>query len=53
MEKRDSRDLQDMSTKLIESVSGIAGSMLDAGTWLRGNRAVRPDIEVYCPSDPI
>jgi len=45
MEKRDSRDLQDMSTKLIESVSGIAGSMLDAGTWLRGNRAVRPDIE--------
>jgi len=31
MEKRDSRDLQDMSTKLIESVSGIAGSMLDAG----------------------
>ena len=35
-----------MSTKLIESVSSIAGSMLDAGTWLRGNRAVKVDLQV-------
>ncbi|KOX80596.1 Protein dopey-1 like protein [Melipona quadrifasciata] len=42
-EKKDIRDLQDVSAKLIESCSQIAGACLEQTTWLRRNLAVRED----------
>nr|XP_034191282.1 protein dopey-1 homolog isoform X4 [Osmia lignaria] len=42
-EKKDIRDLQDVSAKLVESCSQIAGSCLEQTTWLRRNLAVRED----------
>ena len=42
-----------MAGKLIECVSGIAGSRLEAGTWLRGIRTVRTDIQVKGTVDVI
>ena len=35
-----------MAGKLIETVSGIGGCMLEAATWLRGIRTVKTQIEV-------
>ena len=35
-----------MAGKLIETVSGLGGCMLEAGTWLRGTRTVKTQIEV-------
>ncbi|XP_020283145.1 protein dopey-1 homolog isoform X2 [Pseudomyrmex gracilis] len=42
-EKKDIKDLQDVSAKLIESCSQIAGACLEQTTWLRRNLAVRED----------
>ncbi|XP_076237167.1 protein DOP1 homolog isoform X5 [Calliopsis andreniformis] len=42
-EKKDIRDLQDVSAKLVESCSQIAGACLEQTTWLRRNLAVRED----------
>ena len=41
-----SREVQEMTGKLLETVSGIGGSMLEAGTWLRGTRTVKSHVEV-------
>lgn len=43
-EKKDIRDLQDITTKLVESCSTIAGACLEQTTWLRRNLAVREDV---------
>ncbi|KAK0181813.1 hypothetical protein PV327_000009 [Microctonus hyperodae] len=43
-EKKDIRDLQDITAKLIESCSQIAGACLEQTTWLRRNLAVREDV---------
>ncbi|XP_031783167.1 protein dopey-1 homolog isoform X3 [Nasonia vitripennis] len=43
-EKKDIRDLQDISAKLVESCSQIAGACLEQTTWLRRNLAVREDV---------
>ena len=40
------REVQEMAGKLIETVSGIGGCMLEAATWLRGIRTVKTQIEV-------
>ncbi|XP_034245297.1 protein dopey-1 homolog isoform X2 [Thrips palmi] len=42
-EKRDVRDLQDITTKLVESCGSIAGARLEQTTWLRRNLAVKED----------
>ncbi|XP_076619120.1 protein DOP1 homolog isoform X1 [Colletes latitarsis] len=42
-EKKDIRDLQDVSAKLVELCSQIAGACLEQTTWLRRNLAVRED----------
>ncbi|XP_033338749.1 protein DOP1 homolog isoform X2 [Megalopta genalis] len=42
-EKKDIRDLQDVSAKLVEVCSQIAGACLEQTTWLRRNLAVRED----------
>ncbi|XP_043286527.1 protein dopey-1 homolog isoform X2 [Venturia canescens] len=44
LEKKDIRDLQDITAKLIESCSQIAGACLEQTTWLRRNLAVREDV---------
>lgn len=43
-EKKDIRDLQDISAKLVESCSQIAGACLEQTTWLRRNLAVRENV---------
>ncbi|XP_015109292.1 protein dopey-1 [Diachasma alloeum] len=43
-EKKDIRELQDISAKLVESCSQIAGACLEQTTWLRRNLAVREDV---------
>ncbi|KDR16353.1 protein dopey-1 homolog isoform X2 [Zootermopsis nevadensis] len=42
-EKKDMRDLQDITAKLVESCSQIAGACLEQTTWLRRNLAVREE----------
>ncbi|XP_011306689.1 protein dopey-1 homolog isoform X2 [Fopius arisanus] len=44
-EKKDIRELQDISAKLVESCSQIAGACLEQTTWLRRNLAVREDVD--------
>ncbi|XP_012276640.1 protein dopey-1 homolog isoform X2 [Orussus abietinus] len=44
LEKKDIRDLQDISAKLVESCSQIAGACLEQTNWLRRNLAVREDV---------
>ena len=41
MERKEIREVQEMTGKLVETISVIGGSKLDAGTWLRGVRSVR------------
>ena len=43
-EKKDVRDLQDITARLVESCSQIAGACLEQTTWLRRNLAVREDV---------
>lgn len=42
-EKKDMRDLQDVTAKLVESCAQIAGACLEQTTWLRRNLAVREE----------
>nr|CAD7588637.1 unnamed protein product [Timema genevievae] len=42
-EKKDQKDLQDITAKLVESCSQIAGACLEQTTWLRRNLAVREE----------
>ncbi|KAL3284354.1 hypothetical protein HHI36_018518 [Cryptolaemus montrouzieri] len=52
-DRKDQKDLQDVTSKLIESVSQICGSCLEQTTWLRRNLAVKeldedssPDVSI-------
>ncbi|KRT83550.1 hypothetical protein AMK59_4549, partial [Oryctes borbonicus] len=40
-ERKDQKDLQDVTAKLVECVSQVCGSCLEQTTWLRRNLAVR------------
>ncbi|XP_072162239.1 protein DOP1 homolog isoform X2 [Bemisia tabaci] len=42
-DKKDQKDLQDITAKLIESCSQIGGACLEQTTWLRRNLAVREE----------
>jgi len=44
MDRKEVKDVQEMTCKLVETISGIAGSRLEAGTWLRGSRSVKTDM---------
>nr|XP_022916081.1 protein dopey-1 homolog isoform X1 [Onthophagus taurus] len=44
-ERKDQKDLQDVTAKLIECVSQVCGSCLEQTTWLRRNLAVREQDE--------
>ena len=45
MEKKEIKEIQEMASKLVETISIVAGSRLEAGTWLRGNRTVKLEEE--------
>ncbi|XP_069462423.1 protein DOP1A isoform X2 [Ambystoma mexicanum] len=40
--KKDQRDLQDVTYKIVDCIGGIAGSSLEQTTWLRRNLEVKP-----------
>lgn len=42
-DKRDVRDLHDITSKLVESISAIGASCLEQTTWLRRNLAVKEE----------
>ncbi|KAL5009879.1 hypothetical protein ScPMuIL_012184 [Solemya velum] len=44
-DKRNQKELQDISQKLLEVVSAIGGSALEQTTWLRRNLAVKPGLQ--------
>ncbi|XP_054267327.1 protein dopey-1 homolog [Macrosteles quadrilineatus] len=50
-DKKDHRDLQDITAKLVESCSQIAGANLEQTTWLRRNLAVKEE-EIPQPPSP-
>ena len=43
MEKKELREVQEMTVKLVETIATIGGSKLEAGTWLRGGRSVKTE----------
>ncbi|XP_054740938.1 protein dopey-1 homolog [Anastrepha obliqua] len=43
-DKKDIRDLHDVTARLVDSLSNVAGSCLEQTTWLRRNLAVKEDI---------
>lgn len=43
-DRKDHKDLQDVTAKLIESISTVCGSCLEQTTWLRRNLAVKEDV---------
>jgi hypothetical protein len=46
MERKEVKEVQEMTSKLVETIAGIAGSRLEAGTWLRGSRSVKTEATV-------
>ncbi|CAH2249210.1 Hypothetical predicted protein [Pelobates cultripes] len=40
--KKDQRDLQDVTHKIVDSIGAVAGSSLEQTTWLRRNLEVKP-----------
>ncbi|KYB28372.1 protein dopey-1 homolog isoform X2 [Tribolium castaneum] len=48
-ERKDQKDLQDVTAKLIECVSQVCGSCLEQTTWLRRNLAVKEQDEDLTP----
>ena len=45
LERKEQKEVQEMTCKLVETISVIGGSKLEAGTWLRGGRSVKTDLE--------
>ena len=50
-EKKEIRELQEVSGRLIDSVSNIAGSCLEATTWLRRNLTVKTHVDLRDPNN--
>lgn len=50
-EKKDMKDLQDITAKLVESCAQIAGACLEQTTWLRRNLAVREEEPATIPGN--
>lgn len=43
-DRKDLRDLHDVTSRLVEALSNVAGARLEQTTWLRRNLAVKEDI---------
>ncbi|KAJ8246681.1 hypothetical protein GJAV_G00254230 [Gymnothorax javanicus] len=51
--KRDSKDIQEVTQKVLETVGGVAGSSLEQTSWLSRNLEVKPQPQVCLePDDP-
>ena len=50
-EKKDQKDLQEISQKLLEACSEVAGASLEQKTWLSRNLVVKPGTQVDVPAD--
>ncbi|XP_055387481.1 protein dopey-1 homolog isoform X2 [Condylostylus longicornis] len=48
-DKKDIRDLHDVTSRLIEALSNVAAAGLEQTTWLRRNLAVKEDISPVTP----
>ncbi|ALC42553.1 CG15099 [Drosophila busckii] len=44
-DKKELRELHDVTARLVESLSGVAGACLEQTTWLRRNLAVKEDTD--------
>ena len=44
--KREQRELQELTGKLIDECARIGGSCLEQTTWLRRNLAVKPQVRI-------
>ncbi|XP_048209591.1 protein dopey-1 [Perognathus longimembris pacificus] len=44
--KKDQRDLQDVTHKIVDAVGAVAGSSLEQTTWLRRNLEVKPSPKI-------
>nr|XP_025036929.1 protein dopey-1 isoform X2 [Pelodiscus sinensis] len=44
--KKDQRDLQDITHKIVDAIGAIAGSSLEQTTWLRRNLEVKPSPKI-------
>uniref|UniRef100_A0A671RTL5 Protein dopey-1-like n=1 Tax=Sinocyclocheilus anshuiensis TaxID=1608454 RepID=A0A671RTL5_9TELE len=44
--KKDQRELQDVTHKIVEAIGTIAGSSLEQTTWLRRNLEVKPSLQI-------
>ncbi|SPP73670.1 protein dopey-1 homolog [Drosophila guanche] len=44
-DKKEVRELHDVTSRLVDSLSGVAGSCLEQTTWLRRNLAVKEDTD--------
>ncbi|KAM3852165.1 protein DOP1A [Vipera latastei] len=44
--KKDQRDLQDVTYKIVDAIGAIAGSSLEQTTWLRRNLEVKPSPKI-------
>ena len=49
-EKRDQRELQEVTGKLLEACGNIAAACLEQTTWLRRNLTVRRDLTTVAPT---
>ena len=50
--KREQRELQELTGKLIDECARIGGSCLEQTTWLRRNLAVKPQVLHACVNHP-
>lgn len=55
-DRKDLRDLHDITSRLVEALSNVAGARLEQTTWLRRNLAVKEDLpcayDIDTPSTP-
>lgn len=47
-DRKDLRDLHDVTARLVEALSHVAGARLEQTTWLRRNLAVKEDLPHLC-----
>lgn len=47
-DRKDLRDLHDVTSRLVEALSNVAGARLEQTTWLRRNLAVKEDLPQLC-----
>lgn len=52
-DKKEVRELHDVTARLVESLSGVAGACLEQTTWLRRNLAVKEDTDGHAKDNSL